>query len=245
MNNTKHATNPVTPDKGKKEQMRSMFNRIAPSYDMLNHLFSCHIDRWWRHRATRLAASRQPRRILDLATGTGDMAIALAQRIPQCEILGLDLSEEMLSVAQRKVKAHNLEQRIILRTGDAEHLPMSDKLFDAVTVGFGIRNFARLEQCFQEMHRVLQPNGRLIIVELTTPKNRLIRTIYEFYSFRLMPLIGGWISREKKAYRYLPASVHAFHSPERVVEMMQGAGFRDCAAHPLTFGIAHLFTATR
>ncbi len=233
------------PEKGKKEQMRSMFNRIAPSYDALNHLFSFQIDRWWRNRASHFVAKKQPHRILDLATGTGDMAIALAQRLPQSEILGLDLSEEMLEVAQRKVKVRGLEQRITLRTGDAEQLTLPDNHFDTVTVGFGIRNFAHLEHCFEQMHRVLRPNGSLVIVELTTPRNRLIRTIYEFYSFRFMPLIGGLISREKKAYRYLPASVHAFHAPERVVEMMQHAGFRDCRAHRFTFGIAHLFTATR
>ena len=237
--------NAVTPIKGKKEQMRKMFDCIAPTYDALNHLFSCQIDRWWRRRAIRCLATQQPHTILDLATGTGDMAIALAKRLPHCEVTGLDLSEEMLAVARKKAEAHGFTQRITLQTGDAEQLALPDQHFDAVTIGFGIRNFARLDQCFAEMHRVLRPDGRLVIVELTTPKNRLVRTLYEFYSFRFLPWIGGLISRQKQAYRYLPASVHAFHSPERVVEMMQEAGFSDCRAHSMTFGIAHLFTATR
>lgn len=237
--------NTVSSIKGKKAQMRSMFNRIAPTYDALNHLFSCQIDRLWRKRAIRIVAAQQPRKILDLATGTGDMAVALARHLPQCEVLGLDLSEEMLAVAQRKAEAHGYAERIALQTGDAEQLALPDEAVDAVTVGFGIRNFARLEQCFAEMHRVLRPDGQVVIVELTTPKNRLVRTFYEFYSFRFMPWLGGLISREKKAYRYLPASVHAFHTPERVVEMMEAAGFRNCHARSMTLGIAHIFTATR
>ena len=235
----------VSSVKGKKAQMRNMFNRIAPTYDALNHLFSCQIDRLWRNRAICLVAAQQPRKLLDLATGTGDMAVALAQHLPQCEVLGLDLSEEMLAIAQQKAEARGYSERITLQTGDAEQLTLPDEAFDAVTVGFGIRNFANLEQCFAEMHRVLRPDGQVVIVELTTPKNRLVRTFYEFYSFRFMPWLGGLISREKQAYRYLPASVHAFHSPERVVEMMTAAGFRNCQARSMTLGIAHIFTATR
>lgn len=237
-------TEKMTP-KGKKEQMRTMFNRIAPSYDRLNHLLSFQIDRLWRRRATRLVAANHPRTILDLATGTGDLAIDLARHIPSATICGLDLSEEMLAVARQKIRRAGLEQRVTVAEGDAEQLTAATAGFDAVTVGFGVRNFAHLEQCLAEMYRVLREGGEVMILELSTPKNRLIRSLYEFYSFRFMPWIGGLISGERQAYRYLPASVHAFHRPERVVELLQQAGFKECSARSQTFGIAHIYTAKR
>ena len=231
--------------KGKKAQMRSMFDRIAPSYDSLNHLLSMQIDRLWRRKACRRVAEGAPRRILDLATGTGDLAIALARCLPEAEILGLDLSPEMLAVARKKITAAGLQECICVEEGDAEALPVADGAFDRVTVGFGVRNFARLELSLQEMHRVLSAGGEVMILELSIPKSRLIRALYTFYSFRLIPFIGGLISGERQAYRYLPASVHAFYAPERVVEMMQEAGFTACCAESLTFGIAHIYTAKR
>lgn len=225
--------------------MRSMFDRIAPSYDRLNHLLSMQIDRRWRRRACRRVAEGNPRTILDLATGTGDLAIELARLLPEATVLGLDLSAEMLAVARTKIAEQGLQGRITVEEGDAEALPVPDGAFDRVTVAFGVRNFARLDQCLREMHRVLRKGGEVMILELSTPKNRVLRALYAFYSFRLMPLIGGWISGERQAYRYLPASVHAFHAPQRVVEMMQEAGFTDCHAESLTCGIAHIYTAKR
>lgn len=222
-----------------------MFNRIAPNYDFLNHLLSFQIDRLWRRRASRLVATAQPRAILDIATGTGDLAIDLARHIPSVMICGVDLSEEMLEVARGKVERAGLIDRITLVEGDAESLGGAAERFDAVTVGFGVRNFAHLEQCLAEMYRVLRDDGMVMILELSTPRNRLIRSIYTFYSFRFMPWIGGLLSGQRTAYRYLPASVHAFHAPQRVIELLQQAGFKSCEAHSQTFGIAHIYTAKR
>lgn len=222
-----------------------MFNRIAPNYDFLNHLLSFQIDRLWRRRASRLVATAQPRAILDIATGTGDLAIDLARHIPSVMICGVDLSEEMLEVARGKVERAGLIDRITLVEGDAESLGGAAERFDAVTVGFGVRNFAHLEQCLAEMYRVLRDDGMVMILELSTPRNRLIRSIYTFYSFRFMPWIGGLLSGQRAAYRYLPASVHAFHAPQRVIELLQQAGFKSCEAHSQTFGIAHIYTAKR
>ena len=238
-------SNNPEPQKGKKTQMRAMFDCIAPSYDRLNHLLSMQIDRLWRRKASRMVAEGAPHRILDLATGTGDLAIELASRLPEVEVLGLDLSPEMLAVARKKIQKAGLEERVQVKEGDAEALPVSDGAFDCVTVGFGVRNFAHLELCLQEMHRVLRDGGEVMILELSTPNSRLIRALYTFYSFRLMPFIGGLISGQRQAYRYLPASVHAFHAPERVVELLQAAGFQACRAESLTFGIAHIYTAKR
>lgn len=234
---------PVTT--GKSEQMRMMFNRIAPSYDRLNHLLSFQIDRLWRRRAVRHVADAAPASVLDLATGTGDLAIELARRIPTATIYGIDLSEEMLAVARQKIVRAALSDRVVVTEGNAEQLSVESERFDAVTVGFGVRNFAHLEQCLAEIRRVLRKGGMVMILELSTPKNRLIRALYKFYSFRFMPWIGGLLSGERQAYRYLPASVHAFHRPERVVELLQQAGFKACTAYSQTFGIAHIYTAIR
>lgn len=230
---------------GKKEQMRMMFNRIAPSYDRLNHLLSFGIDRLWRRRATRRVAAGSPQAILDLATGTGDWALLLARQLPEAEIVGLDLSSEMLEAARRKAARRRIGDRLTFAEGDAEQLPLAEASVDLVTVGFGVRNFARLEQCLAEMHRVLRPEGEVAVLELSIPKNPLWRALYGFYSDRLLPFAGGLLSGDRKAYRYLPASVRAFHAPERFVELMQAAGFRDCRIESLSGGIACLYTAKR
>lgn len=233
------------PANGKLEQMRVMFNRIAPSYDLLNHLFTCNIDQLWRRRAVRMVAQKGPKRVLDLATGTADLAIALARKMERVEVLGLDISTEMLAVGRQKVERANLTERITLKEGNAEALEVADGSFDAVTVGFGVRNFAHLEQCFAEMYRVLQADGSVMILELSTPRNPLIRTLYNFYAHRFMPWLGGLISGNKQAYRYLPSSISAFHRPERVVEMLTEAGFKGVEAHKQLFGIAYIYFATK
>ena len=230
---------------GKKEQMRKLFDSIAPSYDRLNHLFSLHIDRLWRRRAVRMVSAHAPRRILDLATGTGDLAIGLARRLPEATIVGVDLSEQMLEIGRRKVERASLAKQVTLVVGDAEQLTFGEGELDVVTVGFGVRNFACLDHVLTEMFRVLRPGGVLVILELTTPPNRLIRWFYEFYSFRFMPLVGGWISHQKAAYRYLPASVRAFDTPEQLLERMRKAGFESVEVRSQTGGIAHLFSAIK
>lgn len=236
---------PYAGTSGKKEQMRTMFGRIAPSYDRLNHLLSFGIDRLWRRRATRRISLAAPAAILDLAAGTGDWSLALARRFPAAAVTGLDLSPEMLAVARRKAERRGLGERIRFQEGDAEHLPFADGSLDLVTVGFGVRNFTRLEACLAEMHRVLREGGEAVVLELSTPKNPLWRLLYEAYSFRLIPFVGGLLSGERRAYRYLPASVRAFQRPDRFAELLRAAGFRDVRLEPLTDGIAHLYTARR
>ncbi|MBR5465028.1 MAG: bifunctional demethylmenaquinone methyltransferase/2-methoxy-6-polyprenyl-1,4-benzoquinol methylase UbiE [Alistipes sp.] len=230
---------------GKKEQMRQMFNRIAPSYDRLNHIMSMNIDRSWRKRGVDLVCDDKSHRILDLATGTADLAIYLAERMPEVQVVGVDISESMLQVGAEKVAKANLSDRVTLTEGDARALPFTDASFDVVTVAFGVRNFSELPLCLQEMHRVLCDGGRVMIIELSTPKNPLVRWCYELYAFRLLPWIGGLLSHDKPAYRYLPASIKAFHKPERVVELLQQAGFREVIKERKCFGIAHIYTAKK
>lgn len=230
---------------GKKEQMRQMFNRIAPSYDKLNHILSLNIDRGWRKRGVRLLREAAPKRILDLATGTADLAIYMAHELPEAEIVGVDLSSEMLEVGRQKVAEKFLTGRVTLREGDAEALAFDAESFDAVTVAFGVRNFARLALCFEQMYRVLREGGRVMIIELSTPQHPVVRWCYELYAFRLIPLLGGLISRDKAAYRYLPNSIRAFHAPERVVEMLQEAGFAEVRKERKCLGIAHIYTAQK
>lgn len=236
---------PYAAPSGKKAQIRLLFDRIAPSYDRLNRLLSFGIDRRWRRRATRRIADEAPATVLDLATGTGDWALDLARRLPEARITGIDLSSEMLAVARRKAERSGCGERLAFIQGDAEALPAPDASADLVTVGFGVRNFARLEQCLREMHRVLRPGGTLAVLELATPDRPLLRVCYEAYGFRLLPLVGGLLSGDRAAYRYLPASIRAFHRPGRFAELLREAGFRDVACEAFSGGIARLYLAKR
>ncbi len=229
----------------KKEQVRTMFDRIAGRYDLLNHVLSMSIDRLWRRRTVRLVAARAPRRVLDVATGTGDLALALARALPEARITGLDLSEGMLAAARRDLPARGLSGRIELVQGDAERLAWPDATFDAVTVAFGVRNFGDLERGLSELARVLRPGGQLAVLEFSRPDNPLFRRLYEFYSGRILPRIGGLLSRDKCAYEYLPASVGAFPPPEDFLAMLRAAGLADCTARSQSFGIARIYTARR
>ena len=176
-----------------------MFDNIAPRYDLLNHTLSFNIDRLWRRRVVREVAESRPERILDMATGTGDLAIELARRIPGAQVTGVDLSERMLAEARRKVAARGLAERVTLQQGDAEQLAAADASFDAATVAFGVRNFGDLHAGLCELARVLRPGGRIVILEFSQPRNRLFRALYEFYSFRILPLIGGAVSHDRQA----------------------------------------------
>lgn len=236
---------PYNTDQTKKEEVRVMFDRIAPTYDALNHTLSVGIDRLWRRRAVRLAARTTPRRLLDVATGTGDLAIALARRIPGAQVMGMDLSEKMLDVARRKVAAAGLDARVVLEVGDAEHLALADRAVDAVTVAFGVRNFGDLETGLREMARVLRPGGQVVILEFSTPRNRFFRALYGFYNHRVLPWVGGLVSRDRRAYEYLPDSIGEFPAPERFMELMERAGFCACRARSQSGGIAQIYTGEK
>ena len=236
---------PYNTEQTKKEEVREMFDRIAPTYDMLNHTLSLNIDRLWRRRVVRLVRRFAPRRILDVATGTGDLAIAMARRIRGTQVLGVDLSEGMLDIARRKVAEAGLDGRVVLDTGDAERLFVSDSAVDVATVAFGVRNFGDLDAGLRDIARTLREGGRIVILEFSTPRNPLARAFYGFWNRRVLPRVGGMVSRDRKAYEYLPESIGEFPAPERFLEMMPRAGFRNCKARSQSFGIAHIYVGEK
>lgn len=222
-----------------------MFDRIAPSYDTLNHLMSLGIDHLWRRRAVRELREFAPKRVLDLATGTCDLAIAIAKGIEGVKVTGTDISTEMVEVGRAKVAERGLSERIELGFADAEQLPYGEGEYDAVTVGFGVRNFVHKEQGLSEMTRVLRSGGVVEILELSRPTNKIFGPIFRFYFHKLMPIVGGWISGDRAAYNYLPASVDKFPAPQRFVEMMREAGLEECRAISLTFGVAYIYIGVK
>lgn len=237
---------PYNEQQTKKEQVEQMFDNIASTYDRLNHILSFNIDRLWRRRVVRLVRRSGAERIMDMATGTGDLAIAMARSIEQAQILGVDLSEEMLTVARHKVERAGLAERITLEKGDAENLAnVEDGVMDAATVAFGVRNFEHLERGLKEFHRTLRSGGRLIILEFSIPRNALVRSLYGLYSHHIMPLLGALISKDRAAYTYLPDSIEEFPSPERVSDMLYGVGFSSVRRYSLSMGIAHIYEATK
>lgn len=237
---------PYNEEQSKKEQVEQMFDNIAPTYDKLNHIMSLNIDRVWRRRVMRIVRRSKAHKIMDVATGTGDLAIAMAKRVDRIQILGVDLSEEMLAVARRKVEKQGLEERIMLAKGDAENLDMvTSESIDAATVAFGVRNFENIERGLKEIYRTLKPGGKLVVLEFSMPKNRVVRWVYSQYAHRLLPRIGGMISKDKQAYTYLPDSVEEFPSPERFADILRGVGFKSVKSRSQSFGIAYIYDATK
>lgn len=236
---------PYNSHKTKKEEVHEMFDRIAPTYDTLNHVLSWQIDKLWRRRVVQIVRRCAPRRILDLATGTGDLAIALAEEIRSAHVLGIDLSQRMLDEARRKVSELGLDERVLLAPGDAEAIELSDGAVDVVTVAFGVRNFGNLERGLQEIARVLRPGGTAVILEFSTPHNPIVGRLYGWYSHRVLPRVGGMISKDRSAYEYLPASVDEFPAPERFLSLLEQSGFRNCGERSQSFGIARIYTAIK
>ena len=222
-----------------------MFDNIAPAYDRLNHTLSLSVDRIWRRRVVRIVGRLHPRRVLDMATGTGDLAVMMARSIPEAHIKGVDLSEGMLDVARRKVAARGLEERVTLEAGDAETAVAAAGSVDVVTVAFGVRNFGDLDAGLREMARTIKPGGKVVVLEFSRPRNRLFRALYEFYTYKILPRIGGMVSKDKRAYEYLPASVGEFPAPKEFMAMMERAGFRECRARSQSFGIAQIYTGQK
>lgn len=215
-----------------------MFDGIAPQYDRLNHLLSFGIDRRWRHKTSRLVARWHPAKILDVATGTADLAIQLALDLPQAEIIGIDLSEKMMDLGLEKIAARHLASHIHLECGDACDLPFPDDSFDAVTVAFGLRNFSDMERGLQEMVRVCRPLGLVVVLEFSHPTLAIVRIPYLWYSRRLIPRIGRSLSGHPHAYRYLPSSIEAFPSAAEVANKLSQAGLNDLRSIRLSGGIA-------
>ena len=236
---------PYNTDLSKKEEVRVMFDNIAPKYDLLNHTLSMSVDRLWRSRVVKVVRRAKPRRILDVATGTGDLAIAMARRIDGVHVLAVDLSEGMLDVARRKVEDRGLDGRIVLDRAGAGHLDGATASVDGGTVGFGVRNFGDLAAGLRELARTLKPGGKVVILEFSRPANPIFRALYEFYSCRILPRIGGLISRDRRAYEYLPASVGEFPGPAEFLKILEAAGFRNCKARSQSFGIAQIYVGER
>ena len=222
-----------------------MFDGIAPTYDALNHLLSFQFDRRWRKKAARWAAEGSPDSLLDVATGTADLAIALAHRLPQARIVGIDLSEKMLAIGQEKVRRKHLEPQIELLQGDAARLPFQDQVFDAVTVAFGVRNFDDLGQGLDEIRRVTPPDGRVTLLEFSLPERFPMKPLYRFYFHRILPIVGRWVSRDPEAYRYLPQSVERFPKPAAFEQLLAAHGMEPVKRQRLCFGIATLYQAKK
>jgi demethylmenaquinone methyltransferase/2-methoxy-6-polyprenyl-1,4-benzoquinol methylase len=211
----------------------------------MNRAMTLGIDRWWRRVAVKMVKRSNPRRILDVATGTGDFAIGLYDKIHPQQVVGIDLSQGMLDVARRKVEKRGLQDAITLQQGDCLAMPFKDGEFDAVTVAFGVRNFEHLLQGYQQMHRVLAPGGMLCVVELSTPRNRVMRWFYDLYTLHIIPWFGALKSHDKSAYRYLPQSIAAVPQGEDMLAIMREAGFKECKVKRMTFGTCSIYTGKR
>jgi demethylmenaquinone methyltransferase / 2-methoxy-6-polyprenyl-1,4-benzoquinol methylase len=228
------------------DRIAGMFDAIAPRYDLLNHLLSAGIDRYWRTRAIRSLRLTGRERVLDLCTGTADLAIAARTARPgAARVLGVDFSGAMLAVGADKLRGKSLSGEIALVRGDAMRIPVADASVDAVTIAFGIRNVEDAQVTCRDMHRVLKAGGRLAILEFAIPTTPLVRAVYLSYFRHILPRIGRLVSRHDAAYGYLPESVGAFASPDEFTELLRKSGFADISADPLTFGIVFLYTAKR
>jgi demethylmenaquinone methyltransferase / 2-methoxy-6-polyprenyl-1,4-benzoquinol methylase len=231
-------------DTSKKEQIAAMFNSISGKYDFLNHFLSLGIDILWRKRAVRLLKKHQPKLILDIATGTGDFAIEALSLNPE-KIIGVDISEGMLSVGREKLIKKNLTDKIELISGDSEFLPFKDNFFDAVIVSFGVRNFENLEKGLSDMLRVLKPGGKVVILEFSKPKSFPFKQIYQFYFQWILPKIGKLISKNPAAYTYLPDSVEAFPDGDDFLNILNKIGFQKNQCTPLTLGISSIYSGSK
>lgn len=238
----------VVPDAGsnlsKKEQVADMFNNIAGKYDFLNHFLSLGIDKGWRKKAIAEIAKVKPQTILDVATGTADLAIAASKLRPE-KITGVDIANQMLEVGRKKIADIGLSNIITLQNGDSESMPFADNSFDAVTCAYGVRNFEHLEAGLKEMNRVMRTGGKLAILEFSHPKQFPVKQLYKFYFKYILPALGKIVSKHSSAYTYLPESVMAFPEGKVFCETLQRCGFADVTARPLTFGITTLYTATK
>ena len=228
----------------KKENIKALFDNIAPDYDKLNHILSLNIDKSWRRKAVREIIDKEgPLKVLDVACGTGDFTIEIARKMSGGSVTGIDLSEGMMSVGREKAAAAGIEA--VLEYGDCEALRYEDNTFDRVAVAFGVRNFEHLNLGLKEMWRVLDKDGKLVILELSVPSNPVIRWCYKLYFLNILPAIGGFVSGNKGAYRYLPASVLHFPAPDKFVAMMHEAGFREVRHKAFTFGICRMYVGIK
>ena len=232
------------PSSSKKEQVTQMFDEISNKYDTLNRVISLGIDQSWRRKVVKIASETAPQRVLDIATGTGDLAIAL-KKTNATQIIGLDISPGMLAIGKDKVKALSLDKTITMVLGDSENLSYEDNYFDLVTVAFGVRNFENLEKGLGELFRVLRPQGKLIILETSVPTKFPFKQGYHIYSGLIVPLVGRIFSRDQRAYQYLSDSAAAFPYGDIFNNILRKIGFINVINNPQTFGVATIYTATK
>ena len=229
-----------------KEKIEGMFDNIAKDYDSLNHIMSLSIDKIWRRKAIKkIKDAGEATRVLDVACGTGDFSIAIAKAVRKGEVIGVDISKEMLEVMRQKVLKNKLESIISQEVGDGEALRFPDASFDRVVNAFGIRNFEDRDKGLREALRVLKPGGRLVILELSRPQNKIIRWFYDLYFLHILPIIGGKVSGDRAAYAYLPASVKAFPGKKEFTDELRRAGFVNITHRAFTFGICRMYTGER
>ncbi|WP_319269994.1 bifunctional demethylmenaquinone methyltransferase/2-methoxy-6-polyprenyl-1,4-benzoquinol methylase UbiE [uncultured Draconibacterium sp.] len=226
----------------KKGQVEEMFDNISPRYDLLNHLLSLNIDKIWRRKTINKLRPYQPKTILDIATGTGDFAIA-ALKLGDVNITGIDISEGMLNVGREKIKVKKLDKQIRFKRADSEDLPFNEGEFDAAIVGFGVRNFENLKKGLSEIQRVLKPGGVFFVLEFSKPVSFPFKQIYMFYFTRILPLIGRMVSKDSSAYTYLPESVNEFPDGDRFLAILADVGFVQNECYRQTFGIASIYKA--
>lgn len=222
-------------------QVRDMFDSIAPAYDVMNRMMTFGIDILWRRKAIDMVGEYKPCRVLDVATGTGDLAFLIDERIRPQSLLGIDLSEGMLNEARRKAVERGVADRVSFAVEDCLALSLPDDSFDAVTVAYGVRNFENLQQGFAEMYRVLSPGGVLCVIELSTPEHSPFRQLYKLYTYTIIPLVGRIVSRDKQAYSYLPRSVAAVAQGEEMLDIFRSVGFKNCRLKRLTFGACTIY----
>lgn len=231
-------------ESSKKEEVAEMFNNISKRYDFLNHFLSLGIDKIWRKKAIKELKDVAPERILDIATGTGDFAIAALKLKPK-QVIGVDISQGMLDVGKEKMKKKGVDDVIQMRLGDSEELPFDDNYFDALTVGFGVRNYENLEKGLADMLRVLRPEGKAVILEFSKPKRFPVKQFFGFYSKRLIPFFGKTISKDSRAYTYLPESVAAFPEGAAFMGVMKRLGYRNVKSKLVSGGIATIYSGVK
>ena len=229
---------------GKKEQVTQMFDTISTNYDGLNRVISLGIDVKWRKKVVKIVGENHPKQILDIATGTGDLAMMMANLNPD-KIIGLDISAGMLEVGKQKINKANLSKKIDMIVGDSEEMPFENDTFDAITVSFGVRNFANLDKGIKEIARVLKPTGVLVILETSNPTNFPFKQGYKFYTNFILPLVGKLFSKDKVAYTYLSESANSFPFGEVFNNILRKNGFSDVKHNPVTFGVATIYTARK
>lgn len=232
-------------DRNKTRQVEAMFDSIAPAYDFMNSAMSFGLHRRWLRKAIDNVAAESPTKILDVATGTADVAIALSRRLPDALITGIDLSEGMLDVGRKKVDKASLSSRITLQQADCLNLPFPDNSFDCITVAYGVRNFEHLLEGYKEMTRVLRPGGKIVVIELSTPRSAWVKPFYKFYTRCIIPIVGRIVSKDVRAYSYLPESIAAVAQGEAMTALMTEAGLRNTSFRPLTFGVCTIYSATK